>query len=646
MSARTPRPKTAKARSKTTSPTTTSGTSDDTIGTGSSDDGSGTVTPPTRFNPWVLWPALAVILSVAIFSIVFPAQAEAVFGAIQSGIIGSLGWYYVLLVAAFVVIAIVFAVSKFGDIKLGKDDEEPEFKLLSWFSMLFAAGMGIGLVFYGVGEPLTHFLDPRPGVVGSQQALAQQAMTQTYLHWGLHAWSIYAVVGVALAYAVHRKGRPMSIRWAIEPLLGKRVEGGWGNAIDSIAVIGTVFGVATSLGLGVLQISAGLGYTGIAEPGLVTQIILILVITGVTIFSLVSGVHKGMKWLSNTNLILAALLLVFVLFAGPTLFLLREWVQAMGAYLQNVVGLTFNVSAYQGAAGEAWQASWTTFYWGWWMSWAPFVGVFIARISRGRTVRQFILGVLLVPTLLTFLWFAVLGGTAIMQSLQGRDFSGADGPVDLNTALFNMLAGLPGGNIATIGAILLILLFFVTSADSGSLVMGMLTTGGTEPRNRVRIAWAVVTSVLSIALLIAGGLASMQTAAIITALPFSVVIILMCISSFKAFQAEVVAETAIKRRLFRERLTRSVSAGVTDRVAEDVAERVSEQLSGQLTEQLTETFTAALDLEAVRQDTLRAEAVEDLTAANEAANDSTATAVSRATTPPDEPPAGTTPRSR
>ncbi|KQM14276.1 choline transporter [Plantibacter sp. Leaf171] len=546
-----------------------------------------TAKAPTKVIPWVLGPALVVILGVALFSILLPEQAESVFGSIQSGIIGGLGWYYVLLVAAFVIVAIVFAVSKFGDIKLGKDDDEPEFSLMSWFSMLFAAGMGIGLVFYGVGEPLTHFLEPRPGVVGSQQSLAQQAMSQTYLHWGLHAWSIYAVVGVALAYAVHRKGRPMSIRWAIEPLLGKRVQGGWGNAIDTIAVIGTVFGVATSLGLGVLQISAGLGYTGIAEPNILTQVILILVITGVTIFSLVSGVHKGMKWLSNTNLILAGLLLFFVLFAGPTLFLLREWVQSMGAYLQNVVGLTFNVSAYQGAAGEAWQSSWTTFYWGWWMSWAPFVGVFIARISKGRTVRQFVLGVLLVPTLVTFLWFAVLGGTAIMQSLEGRDFSGSDGPVDLNTALFNMLAGLPGGSIATVGALLLILLFFVTSADSGSLVMGMLTTGGTEPRNRVRIAWALVTSLLAISLLIAGGLASMQTAAIITALPFSIVIILMCVSSFKAFGIEVRREQRAKRRLFAAELTESVSADLSGQVSDQVTEQVTEHLG---------TMTAQLDL--------------------------------------------------
>lgn len=570
-----------------------------TIPTSTADAGAA----PAKVIPWVLGPALVIILGVALFSILLPEQAEAVFGSIQSGIIGGLGWYYVLLVAGFVIVAIVFAVSKFGDIKLGKDDDEPEFSLLSWFSMLFAAGMGIGLVFYGVGEPLTHFLEPKPGVVGSEQSLAQQAMSQTYLHWGLHAWSIYAVVGVALAYAVHRKGRPMSIRWAIEPLLGKRVQGGWGNAIDTIAVIGTVFGVATSLGLGVLQISAGLGYTGIAEPNIVTQVILILVITGVTIFSLVSGVHKGMKWLSNTNLVLAGLLLFFVLFAGPTLFLLREWVQSMGAYLQNVVGLTFNVSAYQGAAGEAWQSSWTTFYWGWWMSWAPFVGVFIARISKGRTVRQFVLGVLLVPTLVTFLWFAVLGGTAIMQSIEGRDFSGTDGPVDLNTALFSMLAGLPGGSIATVGALLLILLFFVTSADSGSLVMGMLTTGGTEPRNRVRIAWALITSLLAISLLVAGGLASMQTAAIITALPFSVVIILMCISSFKAFGIEVRREQRAKRKLFAAELTESVSADV------------SEQLSDQVTEQVTEhfgTMTAQLDLRGLSgPDAARAQAAPD-----------------------------------
>ncbi|WP_354593309.1 BCCT family transporter [Frigoribacterium sp. PvP054] len=470
----------------------------------------------------------------------FPAVAESLFGSIQSGIVGAFGWYYVLLAAVFVVFALWMGVSRYGDIKLGKDDDEPEFSRLSWLSMLFAAGMGIGLVFYGVAEPLSHYASPRPGVTGDANQLAGQALSQTYLHWGVHAWAIYIVVGLGMAYAIHRRGRPVSIRYALEPLLGKHVHGLWGNVIDVVSVVGTLFGVATSLGLGVLQISAGLSAAGIAEPTLLVQVVLIAGITGVTIFSLVSGVTKGMKWLSNTNIVLAALLLVFVLVSGPSLFLLRDFVQSLGNYLQNVVGLTFTVSAFSGAEGEAWQGAWTTFYWGWWMSWAPFVGIFIARISKGRTVREFVVGVLVVPTLLTFLWFSVMGGAALYREVFGSGgLVAADGSVDTEGALFEMLQGLPGGSIAVFGAILLIGLFFITSSDSGSLVLGMISTGGdTEPRPWVRIFWAVVTALVAIALLVTGGLDALKTAAIITALPFSVVMIGICVATFRAFDSE------------------------------------------------------------------------------------------------------------
>lgn len=469
-----------------------------------------------------------------------PDVAEAAFAAIQSTIIDSFSWYYVLLVAVFVVFAIVVGFGRWGDIRLGKDDDKPEFSVMSWFAMLFAAGMGIGLVFYGVSEPLAHFASPRPGVEGSDTSIAQQALSQTYLHWGVHAWAIYVVVGLGIAYAVHRKGRPISIRWALEPVLGRHVRGGWGNAIDVVAIVGTLFGVATSLGLGVLQISAGLDTAGIAEPTTTIQIILIAAITGVTIFSLVSGVGKGMKWLSNANLILAGLILVFVLIAGPTQFLLREFVQSIGGYIQNVVGLTFTVSAYSGEEGELWQAAWTTFYWGWWMSWAPFVGIFIARISKGRTVRQFVAGVILVPTVMTFLWFSVLGGTALYRELFGQGgLVGEDGSIDYNGSLFLMLEGLPGGSIVVFGAILLIGLFFVTSSDSGSLVLSMLSTGGdTDPKNWIRVFWAVTTALVAVALLLTGGLDALKTAAIITALPFSVVMIGICVSLVKAFSRE------------------------------------------------------------------------------------------------------------
>ena len=336
----------------------------------------------------------------------------------QATIVSTFSWYYVLIAAFFVVFALVLGFSRWGDIKLGKDDDEPEFSLGAWFSLLFAAGMGIGLVFYGVSEPLSHFVTPRPGVTGTEAQLAQSALVQTYLHWGVHAWAIYVVIGVALAYAIHRRGRPVSIRWALEPLLGKRVRGTWGNVIDTLALVGTVFGVATSLGLGVMQISSGLSSAGFGEPDTLMQIIIIAIITAFVLFSVLSGVARGMKWLSRFNLLLAAALLVFVLFAGQTTYILREWVQSIGAYLQNFIGLSFTVSAFQGEAGEQWQAAWTSFYWGRWISWAPFVGVFIARVSKGRTVRQFVTGVLIVPTLVGILWFAVLGGSALKQEMQ------------------------------------------------------------------------------------------------------------------------------------------------------------------------------------------------------------------------------------
>ena len=505
------------------------------------------VTTTPRLRTWVFWPAAVIVLGFVAWTLIAPASAESVFQTLQSGIVRNFSWYYVLVAAFFVGFSLFVGFGRFGDIKLGKDADEPEFSTGSWFSLLFAAGMGIGLVFYGVSEPLSHFASPRPGVTGTQSELAQQALTQTFLHWGLHAWAIYVVLGLALAYAIHRRGRPVSIRWALEPLLGSRVRGGWGNLIDVIALIGTLFGVATSLGLGVIQIGAGLEAAGIAESSVVSQIAIIGVITAVTIVSLVTGVTKGMKILSNFNLVLAAALLLFVLIVGPTQFLLRDFVQSIGAYLQNLVGLSFNVTAQQGAAGEEWQGAWTTFYWGWWMSWAPFVGIFIARISKGRTVRQFVFGVLLVPTALTFLWFAVLGGAAIHQQ--------TDGSVDVEGSLFALLGGLPAGVVLTFGAILLIGVFFVTSSDSGSLVMAMIASGGDiEPKNWLRVFFATVSALLAVALLLTGGLNALKTAAITTALPFSVVLLLTCWATIIAFSRERRAYDKAERALLLEKV--------------------------------------------------------------------------------------------
>ncbi|MDE0546467.1 BCCT family transporter [Microbacterium sp. C7(2022)] len=489
---------------------------------------------------WVFWPAAVVALAFSLFALIAPSAAEALFSTIQSSIVNAFNWYYVLIAAFFVAFALVIGFSKFGDIRLGADDDKPEFSLGAWFSLLFAAGMGIGLVFYGVSEPLSHFVTPRPGLTGTPEQLAQAALSQTYLHWGVQAWSIYVVVGLGLAYAIHRRKRPISIRWTLEPLLGKRVNGGWGHTVDVIALVGTLFGVATSLGLGVLQISAGLDSIGLFEPGEAVQIGIIAVITVLVLFSVLSGVTKGMKWLSSTNLILASVLVLYLLVFGESEFLLREWVQSIGNYIQGFIGLSFNVSAFQGAAGEAWQAAWTSFYWGWWISWAPFVGIFIARISRGRTVRQFVMGVIIVPTLITILWFAVLGGSALYIELtQPGALTQPDGTVDLNTALFQMLEFIPGTPVLTVGVILLITIFFVTSSDSGALVMGMIATGGQiNPKKWVRVFFTLTTSVLASALLLTGGLTALQTAAIIIALPFSVIMLLMCWSTVIAFSRE------------------------------------------------------------------------------------------------------------
>ncbi|WP_344395079.1 BCCT family transporter [Streptomyces vastus] len=512
--------------------------------------------------PGVFWPSTIIIVVFVLYATIFKDSAQDVISTVQEEIISGLGWYYTALVSLFVIFALWVGIGRFGDIKLGKDDERPEFGMGSWLSMLFAAGMGIGLVFWGVAEPLNHFVSPRPGVGEGAAQRSEFAMVQTFLHWGIHPWAIYVVVGLAVAYAVHRKGRPISIRWALEPLFGDRVKGAWGDAIDTVAVVGTVFGVATSLGFGVLQISAGLGFQGwVTDPGTSLRVALIFGITLLATISVVTGVGKGIKWLSNINMGLAGALMVFVLVAGPTLFILNGFVEDIGAYLQNLLALSFDTGASQGAEGTSWVSGWTVFYWGWWISWAPFVGVFIARISRGRTVREFVTGVLLVPTLLTFVWFAIFGGSAIHRETAGDGgLVGEDGTVGTDSALFQLLDTLPGGAFVAGVALLLIVLFFVTSSDSGSYVVDVLASGGDpEPPTWSRVFWCAAEGAVAIALLIASGtgtssLSTLQTAAIITALPFSLVMIGMCLATVKAFRREHHAYLAAQRKKQEERL--------------------------------------------------------------------------------------------
>ncbi|TCP57144.1 choline/glycine/proline betaine transport protein [Tamaricihabitans halophyticus] len=518
--------------------------------------------------PRVFYPAGIIVLAFVVFAVSMPATAEEIILSIQDRVVGYFGWYYTLIVTSFVVFSLWLGIGHFGDIKLGPDDEEPEFSRGSWFAMLFAAGMGIGLVFYGVAEPLGHFADPKPGAgQGTPEENAQESLVQTILHWGLHPWAIYVVVGLAVAYMVHRKKRSISIRWTLQPLLGNRVKGWLGDLIDIAAIVGTLFGVATSLGLGVLQITAGLTFLDIIqEPSNLVYIILIGVITCFAIFSVVTGVKKGIKWLSNINISMAGALMIFVLITGPTLFIFRESVQTFGLYLQNILQLSFDTTAMQGDDGVAWQGANATYYWGWWISWAPFVGVFIARISRGRTIREFVAGVLGVPTVVGLLWFTVFGGSALARELFGEGgLISSDGSVDPEGSLFGLLGDLPAGTFVVGGTIILIGLFFVTSSDSGSLVIDMLASGGnTEPPTWSRVFWSVMEGAVAIALLLAGGLVALQTMAIVIALPFSVVIVFMCVSIYKELSRERKTMLRIQRRMQRQELTEHVTESLID----------------------------------------------------------------------------------
>ncbi len=540
------------------------------------------MTSRPRPTPAVFYPAGGIILVFVLLAVIATDATERVMNTLQSDVIGVFGWYYVLLVAGFVIFAIWMGLSRFGDIVLGPDDEDASFRLPVWFAMLFATGMGIGLVYFGVAEPLSHFVSPKPGVEGDAPFLAQAAMGQTYLHWGFHAWAIYVVVGLALAYAVHRKGRPVSIRWALEPLLGDRVKGWLGNAIDVVAIVGTVFGVATSLGLGVLQIGAGLGYLDVVQPSTALSIGLIAAITAIAAISVASGLERGIKWLSNANMTLAGVLLLAVVVVGPTLFLLREWVQSFGYYFDNVVRLTFDTLAFRGDEGLAWESGWTIFYWGWWISWAPFVGVFIARISRGRTVREFVLGTLVVPMLVTTVWFGVFGGASLHREITEPGSMLVDGAVNTDTAMFQLFSTLPGGTVMAVAAIVLVVVFFVTSSDSGSFVVDMLAHGGNpNPPLWSRLFWAVLQGLVAIALLLSGGLQALQTAAILIALPFSVVMVAMCFATVRALGEEHHQIVRAERRLARRELEQRVAARVTEAVTESVTETVTESLAAQ-----------------------------------------------------------------
>jgi choline/glycine/proline betaine transport protein len=456
-----------------------------------------------------------------------------------------MGWLFILSVNIFVGFCLYMAFGKFGDIRLGGKEAKPEFSTSSWFAMLFSAGMGIGLLFWSIAEPINHFQTPPMGEPGTPAA-ARQAMNFTFLHWGFHAWAIYALVGLSLAYFTYSRKLPLTVRSVFYPFLGERIHGRIGDIIDILAVLATLFGLATSLGLGVSQVASGLHHVFPAiDNDVTTQIMLIAGITAVATLSVVTGVEKGVRILSEWNIRIALLILIAVLVLGPTVFILGSYVQNVGSYLGNFLQLSFWNEAY---SPRNWQGGWTVFYWAWWISWAPFVGIFIARVSKGRTIREFVLGVLIVPSLLSFLWMTVFGSTALREVLAGGTAISEAVATDMSTALFVFFEQLPFSTVLSIIGIVLVAGFFVTSSDSGSLVVDSLTSGGrTDSPVGIRIFWAVAEGAIAAVLLIGGGLQALQTAVIITGLPFALILLVMCYSLYRGLSEELEEERKLSK---------------------------------------------------------------------------------------------------
>ena len=474
--------------------------------------------------------AIVVGIIVALGAI-FPTQFGGITADISAWISKYFGWYYMIITILMVFFCVFIIFSPIGKLKLGKPQDKPEFNTISWFAMLFSAGMGIGLVFYGAAEPMSHFISP-PTASPESKAAMTESMRSTFLHWGFHAWAIYGVVALALAYAQFRKGEPGLLSKTLRPLLGDKVDGPIGTFIDVLSVFATVVGVAVSLGMGALQINGGLEYLFGVPNNIVVQGIIIVIVTVLFLASAWSGLSKGIQYLSNLNLILASILLIVTLIIGPTILILNMFTSSTGALFDSFLFNGFDIAPLN-EQKSAWLNDWTLYYWGWWMSWSPFVGIFIARVSRGRSIREFILGVMLVPTIVSFIWFSVFGVTGIEV---GKKTPGIF-KMTTETQLFGVFNELPMGMLLSLVSLALICIFFITSADSATFVLGMQTTyGSLEPARRIKIVWGVAQSLIAFVLLFSGGdtgLGALQSAAIISAFPFSFIIIMMIIAFYK-----------------------------------------------------------------------------------------------------------------
>ncbi|QGM21854.1 BCCT family transporter [Spiribacter sp. 2438] len=490
-------------------------------------------------NPTVFIASTIVIGSFVAFGVVLPETANQVFSEIHGFITEYFGWGYLLAVSFFVGFLIWLALSRYGSIRLGQPNDRPQFRFSAWFAMLFSAGMGIGLIFWGVAEPVLHYQHPPTGEGGTPEA-ARQAMVYSFYHWGLHAWAVYVILGLSVAYFSFRHSLPLSIRSIFYPLLGNRIYGPIGHVIDVLAVFGTLFGLATSLGFGAMQFNTGLNVLLGVEVSPTNQVIIIGAITALAVIAVVSGLDRGLKWLSLFNLFLAAGFMLFVFATGPTLFLIRFLLDSTGAYFQQLIGM----SLYTGAVEQSeWQKDWTMFYWGWWIAWSPFVGIFIARISRGRTIREFIVGVLALPSLFVFAWMTVFGGTALHMELFDTGAGIAEAvDADTTVALYRTLAELPWATFSSAIATLLIGTYFVTSSSSGTYVIdALISRGAKHSLRRQRVIWGITEGAVAATLLIVGGqqaLNSLQTGAIIAGFPVAIILLICCLSLLRALRRE------------------------------------------------------------------------------------------------------------
>lgn len=501
---------------------------------------------------------------IVLWGLLSPATMDAAVNGALAVITRDFGWLYLWVVLGLVLLAAVLAFSRYGDLKLGDEDDEPEFSTGAWFSMLFAAGMGIGLVFWGVAEPLSHYGTPPPGYVTGTPEAANAAMRYAFFHWGLHPWAIYGIVGLAMAFFQFRRGGSALVSTATGALPWRVVQRA-SPVFNVLAVVATAFGVAASLGMGASQINSGLNAVFGLPIGPAAQAGIIVVTTVLFITSAISGVERGVKWLSSANLILAGLLALAVLLLGPTVSLIDTFTSTLGAYLSELVRMSLRMTPFR---DTSWVGDWTIFYWAWWVSWSPFVGLFIARVSRGRTIREFLLGTVLAPTLVGFAWFAIFGGTALNMEIFGHVPLVAAVKADVSTAIFAMFDAMPFGTAMSMVTTLLVLVFFVTSGDSATLVLGMMSTGGNpNPPARVKLVWGVLVAAIALSLMLAGGIRGLQTATIVFALPFTVVLVLMAISVVRAIAHDWEEERRRDRALRRQmrELVREGSAGMDNR---------------------------------------------------------------------------------